>query len=77
MATAKELREKTDAELAANELELRRKLFDARYKHATRQLEDTASIGNMRRDLARVLSIKTARSRSAGVQDTKKVAEKT
>jgi large subunit ribosomal protein L29 len=62
MVTAKELRAKTDAELAADEAQLRKQLFDVRYKHATRQLEDTASIKKGKKDLARLLTVKTERA---------------
>lgn len=68
MATAKELRAKTDTELAADEAALRKSLFDTRYKHATRQLEDTASLGRAKRDLARLLTVKAERAAQTQAQ---------
>jgi len=59
MATAKDLREKSVEELAQEEATLRKSIFETRYKHAMRQLEDTASVGRLKKDLARVLTIKT------------------
>jgi large subunit ribosomal protein L29 len=59
MSTAKDFREKSAEELNAQEAELRKSLFDAQYKHAGGQLEDTASIRRTRRDLARLLTVKT------------------
>ena len=64
MATAKEMRAKSDAELAADEAALRKNLFDTRYKHATRQLEDTASLGRVKKDLARLLTVKAERAQA-------------
>ena len=72
MLTAKELRAKTDAELAADEAQLRKQLFDVRYKHATRQLEDTASIKKNKKDLARLLTVKTERAQKQTETTTEK-----
>ena len=44
------------------EKQLRRQIFDARIKNFTNQLDDTASIRRMKRDLARVKTIATERS---------------
>jgi len=54
---AGELRDLSTEELAAKSGELRGELFNARVKHATGQLEDTARIGTLRRDIARVETI--------------------
>lgn len=69
MATAKEMRAKTDAELAADEAALRKNIFDVRYKHATRQLEDTASLGRLKKDLARLLTVKQQRAEAATAEN--------
>ncbi len=53
----KELRECTQERLLDLEKNLRRQVFDARIKNFTSQLDDTASIRRMRRDLARVKTI--------------------
>ena len=65
MSTAKDLREKKPEELAVDEVAARKALFETRYKHATRQLEDTASLNRQRKDLARILTIKSEKSRAA------------
>lgn len=61
----KELRECTDARLAELEQTLRRQIFDARIKNFTNQLDDTASIGRVRKDLARVKTILSERAKAA------------
>ncbi len=58
---AVELRQLTEDELEARVRELRDGLFNLRIKHATGQLEDTASIRAARRDLARALSVTSQR----------------
>jgi large subunit ribosomal protein L29 len=54
---AKQLREKTQAELEQHIVKLERDTFDIGFKHATRQLEDTASMMKNRRELARTLTV--------------------
>jgi large subunit ribosomal protein L29 len=54
---AKQLREKTQAELEQHVVKLRRDSFDISFKHSTRQLEDTASMKKTRRELARTMSV--------------------
>lgn len=54
---AKQLREKTEAELQDQVLKLRRDLFDIQFSHATRQLEDTASLSKTKRELARTITV--------------------
>ena len=61
MATAKDYRAKSAEDLDVEEKALRKALFETRYKHATRQLEDTASLRRQRKDLARMLTIKGER----------------
>jgi len=51
---ATELRELSREELGAKARELRGELFNARIKHSTGQLEDTAMLRTLRRDIARV-----------------------
>ncbi|RMG85645.1 MAG: 50S ribosomal protein L29 [Candidatus Dadabacteria bacterium] len=55
--SAKELRELTDAELEAREQELRQELFNLRFQHALRQLENTARIRQVKREIARILTV--------------------
>jgi large subunit ribosomal protein L29 len=51
---AKELRDIPVSELAAKGRELRDQLWNARMKKATGQLENTALLRTLRRDIARV-----------------------
>ncbi|MBE0618432.1 MAG: 50S ribosomal protein L29 [Proteobacteria bacterium] len=55
--SAKELRELSSEELRAREAELRQELFNLRFQHATRQLENTARIPQAKREMARVLTM--------------------
>jgi len=59
---ASELRELTLEELRAKEEELRREHFTAKVKHATGQLENTAKLRLLRRDIARVETVLRARA---------------
>ena len=54
---ASELRELSVDELQAKTDELRGELFNARVKKSTGQLENTALLHNLRRDVARVETI--------------------
>jgi large subunit ribosomal protein L29 len=54
-----ELRELSADELVAKSSELRGELFTARVKHSTGQLEDTAKMRRLRRDVARVETVLT------------------
>jgi len=54
---AKELRKLTNDELIVKYNELKNKLFDLKMKKTFGQIEDTASIRIIRRDIARILTI--------------------
>ena len=54
---ASEVRELSLEELGAKSRELRTELFNARIRHATGQLENTAKLRELRRDVARVESL--------------------
>jgi large subunit ribosomal protein L29 len=60
-----DIRERTDAELRELEAELKEKLWKSRFQNYTNQLDSTASIKNIRRDIARVKTILTQRERAA------------
>jgi large subunit ribosomal protein L29 len=62
---AKELRELSEEELVAKVRELRDELFGARVKHATQQLENTAKLRTLRRDVARVETVLAQRRGAA------------
>ena len=54
---AREIRELTLEELAVKSRELRGDLFNAQVKRSTGQLENTAKLGQLRRDIARVETV--------------------
>ena len=54
---ASELRSLPPDDLVAKSKELRGELFNVRVKHATGQLENTAKLGSLRRELARVETV--------------------
>ncbi len=62
---SKELRQKVQEmsveELAAKEHDLRENLFKLSFQHGIHRLENTATLRNLRRDIARVLTAKNAR----------------
>jgi len=55
---AQEMRELTQEELGKREIELKEEIFNLRIQIATQQSTNVARIGNLKRDLARVLTIK-------------------
>lgn len=59
--TAQELQEQTDVELEKRLAELREELFNLRFQHATGQLENPIRLRDVRRDIARVLTIQHMR----------------
>ncbi len=65
---AAELRELPHEELELKERELREELFNLTLQHATGQLENTARIRQVRKDIARILTIHRERTRSKGEQ---------
>ena len=54
---ASELREMTIDELRKKDQELRKELFNLRFQHAIHQLENTARLKLVRRDIARVNTV--------------------
>jgi large subunit ribosomal protein L29 len=62
---ASELRELELEELVQKAREARNELFNAKVKHATGQLEDTAKLKWLRRDTARVESVLTEKREAA------------
>jgi large subunit ribosomal protein L29 len=64
-----EIRERTDEELVRLSNQLHSELFALRVKKATNQLEDTASLKQLRLDIARVETIRRAREK--GVEESR------
>jgi large subunit ribosomal protein L29 len=61
---AKQLRDMDDTELEKQVDELRKDLFGLRFSNATGELDDTARLGRVRRDLARALTVSRQRELS-------------
>ena len=55
--TAPELRDLSEAELREHINDARRELFGLRFQHATGELDNTASLGNAKREVARALTV--------------------
>jgi len=62
---AKELRDLDDDELGKQVATLRKDLFGLRFANATGELDDTARVGRVKRDLARALTVTRQRERAA------------
>jgi large subunit ribosomal protein L29 len=54
-----ELRSLTLDELGQKELDLRKELFNLRFQQATGEIENPMRINSVRKDIARLLTIKT------------------
>ena len=54
---ARELKEMSEAELRQKEKEVTEQLFNLKFQHATGQLENTARLPQVRKDLARVKTL--------------------
>jgi len=65
MAKIEDLRPKTDDQLSADLGDLKREAFNLRFQAATNQLERPARIKEVRRDIARIKTLQTERSRPA------------
>lgn len=62
---AKELRERTDADLVELSRQIGRDLFGYRMKNQTGQLDDTSQLRKARRDLARIAQVRGEKARAA------------
>jgi large subunit ribosomal protein L29 len=62
---AKQLRDLDDDELRKHLATLRKDLFGLRFANATGELDDTARVGRVKRDLARALTVTRARELAA------------
>ena len=54
---ARELKEMSEAELRQKDKEITEELFNLNFQHATGQLENTARLPQVRKDLARVKTL--------------------
>ena len=62
---AEDLRQKSEDELSAQLLELKKEAFNLRFQKASGQLENVSRVRVVRRDIARIKTILTSRSASA------------
>lgn len=60
---ARELREMSDDELDRRMAETRQELFNLRFQTATGVLENSARLRHAKREIARILTVKTERER--------------
>ena len=60
---ARELRDLTDEELEEKMVETRKELFNLRFQSATGALENSARLRSAKREIARILTVKTERER--------------
>ncbi len=65
MSAIENLRAKTDDQLAADLVELKREQFNLRFQAATNQLERPARVKEVRREIARIKTLQTQRSAAA------------
>ncbi len=59
-----ELKAKSDAELAAELVAAKKELFNLRFQNATNQLDNTARIKEVRRNIARIQTVITEKARA-------------
>jgi len=64
---ASELKEMTDDELFSKETELKDQLFKLKFQHALGQLENPMKMKGIRKDLARIMTIRNDKSRGTDI----------
>ncbi|MEZ0495791.1 50S ribosomal protein L29 [Sphingomonas sp. IW22] len=64
MTKASDLRAKSDDQLTEELGNLKREAFNLRFQAATSQLEKSSRVREVRRDIARIKTLQTERSRS-------------
>ena len=65
MAKTEDLRAKTDDQLTADLVDLKREQFNLRFQAATGQIERPARIKEVRREIARIKTLQGERARTA------------
>ena len=60
-----DLKNKSDAELAQALVDAKKELFNLRFQNATNQLDNTARIKDVRRNIARIQTVITQKSKAA------------
>ena len=60
-----DLKKKSDAELAQELIDAKKELFNLRFQNATNQLDNTARIKDVRRNIARIQTVITQKAKTA------------
>ncbi|MCI8898925.1 MAG: 50S ribosomal protein L29 [Lachnospiraceae bacterium] len=60
-----DLNKKSDAELAQALVDAKKELFNLRFQNATNQLDNTARIKDVRRNIARIQTVITQKAKAA------------
>ena len=60
-----DLKKKSDAELAQELVDAKKELFNLRFQNATNQLDNTARIKEVRRNIARIQTVITQNAKAA------------
>ena len=60
-----DLNKKSDAELAQALVDAKKELFNLRFQNATNQLDNTARIKDVRRNIARIQTVITQKDKAA------------
>jgi large subunit ribosomal protein L29 len=63
----KDIIDLADEELAQRLKQSREELFNLRFQHAAGQLENTSRLRQVRQDIARIMTIQSARERARGL----------
>lgn len=66
---AAEVRNMSETELAAKESDLRKELFNLKFRAATGEVENPMRIRAVRKDIARVMTIRTEKRKGAGADN--------
>ncbi len=66
---ARELRDKTPDQLREELANLKKEAFNLRFQQATGQLENTARMRSVRRDVARVLTVLNEKAAAAAAEE--------
>jgi len=68
---AAEWRSQEESELVFQLGELKKRLFELRFKQASEEIQDTKEVQKIRRDIARIHTIRRERERAAAAADGK------
>jgi len=60
-----ELKNKSDAELAKDLVDAKKELFNLRFQNAVNQLDNTARIKEVRKNIARIQTVMTQKAKEA------------